>query len=46
MIRAIRALPDQPLPSEAFSDGLLNGLDYVTRRVATLLSEQARQAAE
>ncbi|MDK3074773.1 glycosyltransferase [Sedimentitalea sp. JM2-8] len=46
MIRAIRALPDQPLPSEAISDGLLDGLDYVTRRVSALLSEQARQAAE
>jgi predicted glycosyltransferase len=38
MIRAIRALPDQKLPSETMSDGLLDGLDYVTDRVAALLS--------
>jgi len=46
MIRAIRALPDQPLPSQAMHDGLLGGLDYVTRRVSALLSECAGQAAE
>ncbi|MCB1339938.1 MAG: hypothetical protein KDK24_02505 [Pseudooceanicola sp.] len=33
MIRAIRALPSQSLPSEAITDGLLDGLDYVTGRV-------------
>ncbi len=46
MIRAIRALPGQPLPSQAFGEGLLDGLDYVTRRVAALLAKQAEQAAE
>lgn len=46
MIAAIRSLPDQPLPSQAISEGLLDGLDYVTRRVAALLSKSAGQAAE
>ena len=46
MIRAIRDLPNQPLPSQAMHEGLLGGLDYVTRRVATLLSERRGQAAE
>lgn len=46
MIRAIRALPGQPLPSQSMSGGLLDGLDYVTRRVAALLSGSADQAAE
>ena len=46
MIRAIRALPDQPLPSQTMHEGLLGGLDYVTRRVNALLSERAGQAAE
>ncbi len=46
MIRAIRALPDQPLPSQTMHEGLLGGLDYVTRRVSALLSERAGQAAE
>lgn len=46
MIRAIRALPGQSLPSEAIADGLLDGLDYVTDRIAALLSIQAGQAAE
>ncbi len=46
MIRAIRALPAQPLPSQAFADGLLDGLDYVTRRVALLLADRAEQAAQ
>lgn len=46
MIRAIRALPDQTLPSQAISQGLLDGLDYVTRRIAALLSDQSEQAAE
>ena len=45
MIGAIRQLPDQYLPSEAITGGLLDGLDYVTGRVAALLSERA-QAAE
>lgn len=46
MIRAIRALPDQSLPSQMISDGLLGGLDHVTRRVAALLAGHADQAAE
>lgn len=46
MIAAIRNLPDQPLPSKAMTDGLLDGLDYVTRRVATLLSSRTDQAPE
>ncbi len=39
MIRAIRALPDQQLPSQSGSDGLLDGLDCVTRRIAALLGQ-------
>ncbi|GHF40071.1 glycosyltransferase family protein [Seohaeicola zhoushanensis] len=46
MIAAIRNLPQQNLPSEAMTDGLLDGLDYVTDRVAALLSLRAGQAAE
>jgi predicted glycosyltransferase len=46
MIRAIRDLPKQPLPSQAIRDGLLDGLDYVTHRVAVLLGEVGEQAAE
>ncbi|WP_372571157.1 glycosyltransferase family protein [Ruegeria jejuensis] len=46
MIRAIRELPQQPLPSQAIRDGLLDGLDYVTHRVAVLLGEAGEQAAE
>lgn len=46
MIRAIRDLPNQPLPSQAMHDGLLGGLDYVTRRVSVLLAERRGQAAE
>jgi predicted glycosyltransferase len=39
MVNAIRALPSQPLPSQALTDGLLDGLDYVTDRIKALLSE-------
>jgi len=46
MIRAIRNLPNQPLPSQAMHDELLGGLDYVTRRVGILLAERRGQAAE
>ncbi|WP_232281823.1 glycosyltransferase family protein [Roseobacter sp. SK209-2-6] len=46
MIRAIRKLADQPSPSAAFSEGLLDGLDYVTERVAAILHETPRKAAE
>lgn len=46
MIRAIRSLPHQHVPSKAMSDGLLDGLDYVAKRVATLLPTRSEQAAE
>ncbi len=44
MIRAIRELPRQPLPSQAISDGLLDGLDYVTGRVDALLHREQERA--
>ncbi|WP_420005253.1 glycosyltransferase family protein [Arenibacterium sp. LLYu02] len=46
MIAAIRALEQQPSPSQAISDGLLDGLDYVTNRVTALLHQTPREAAE
>lgn len=46
MIAAIRALEHQPSPSQAISDGLLDGLDYVTTRVTALLHQTPREAAE
>ncbi|TNF60574.1 MAG: hypothetical protein EP307_08355 [Rhodobacteraceae bacterium] len=46
MIAAIRGLPEQPLPSEAFVDGLLDGLDFVNRRVRILLAGRQSCAAE
>lgn len=46
MIDAIRALPNQTKPSEALSDGLLDGLGYVTERVTVLLARSADKAAE
>ncbi|PCJ10006.1 MAG: hypothetical protein COB16_01485 [Rhodobacteraceae bacterium] len=46
MIHSIRALAQQKPPSAAFPPGLLDGLDYVTNRVAKLLSNPAREAAE
>ncbi|MCG6557353.1 hypothetical protein MB818_04040 [Ruegeria sp. 1NDH52C] len=46
MINAIRNLPNQPLPSQAIGEGLLDGLDHVTRRVRALLSKTSHQAAE
>lgn len=46
MTKAIRALAEQSPPSAAFSKGLLDGLDYVTRRVASLLQDLPRKAAE
>ena len=46
MIRAIRSLAQQNPPSAAFTPGLLDGLDYVTDRVAKLLSGTASEAAE
>ncbi|MES0825854.1 glycosyltransferase family protein [Ruegeria sp. SCP11] len=44
MINAIRNLPHQPLPSQAIQAGLLDGLDYVTDRVDTLLSLEQERA--
>ncbi|MEX0286506.1 MAG: glycosyltransferase family protein [Paracoccaceae bacterium] len=46
MIRAIRALHTQPLPSEAMQDGLMDGLDYVADRVAQMLRQVTDCAAE
>jgi predicted glycosyltransferase len=46
MILAIRALAAQKPPSAAFSEGLLDGLDYVTQRVSALLQGTHRKAAE
>ena len=46
MVRAIRALENQPAPSTAIRDGLLDGLEYVTERVSALLADQSRKAAE
>ncbi|OIQ45896.1 MAG: hypothetical protein BM558_01940 [Roseobacter sp. MedPE-SW] len=46
MTKAIRALAEQKPPSTAFSDGMLDGLDYVSRRVAALLQDMPRKAAE
>lgn len=46
MIRAIRALDGQNPPSAAFPSGLLDGLDYVTKRVTSLLQDLPRKAAE
>ncbi len=37
MIAAIRALPEQPKPSEAGADGLLDGLDVVVARARALM---------
>ena len=36
MIDAIRALPEQPRPSEAMAPNLLDGLDTVAQRVSVL----------
>jgi predicted glycosyltransferase len=41
MIRVIRDLPGQSLPCEAISQGLLDGLDYVTGRIQILLADRA-----
>lgn len=46
MIAAIRALPNQPVPSQSITSGLLDGLDYVTNRVATLLGAPLQKAGE
>ncbi|KUJ78712.1 glycosyltransferase family protein [Ruegeria profundi] len=44
MIQAIRNLPEQPLPSQAIQDGLLDGLDYVVDRVDALLGQEQKRA--
>ncbi|WP_174235109.1 glycosyltransferase family protein [Ruegeria sp. EL01] len=44
MIQAIRNLPHQNLPSQTIQDGLLDGLDYVTDRIDTLLSREQERA--
>lgn len=46
MIAAIRGLPKQSRPSSANSQGLLDGLDYVTDRVHALCTRLAADAAE
>lgn len=46
LAKAIRALANQRPPSAAGSEGLLGGLDYVTRRVAALLQDTRKEAAE
>ena len=40
MIKAIRALPAQPRPSEAGADGLLDGLDVVVQRGRALMAQK------
>lgn len=44
MVQAIRNLPEQPLPSQAIQDGLLDGLDYVVDRVDALLGQEQKRA--
>ncbi|WP_185956733.1 glycosyltransferase family protein [Ruegeria faecimaris] len=44
MVRAIRDLPHQPLPSQAIEQGLLDGLDYVTGRIEVLLNQEQERA--
>lgn len=44
MISAIRDLSRQPLPSQAIRGGLLDGLDYVTDRIASLLNREQERA--
>lgn len=39
MIKAIRMLPSQPKPSEAGTDGLLDGLDVVVKRARALMDK-------
>lgn len=46
MIAAIRGLPDQKRPSEAGSEGLLDGLDVVIDRTRLLMAERLTPAAE
>lgn len=44
MIQAIQNLQQQPLPSQAIQDGLLDGLEYVTDRISALLGEEPERA--
>ncbi|MCX8952537.1 glycosyltransferase [Ruegeria sp. NA] len=44
MIRAIRNLPHQSVPSQAIQSGLLDGLDYVTDRIDSLLTREQKRA--
>ena len=46
MIRAIRQLPQQDLPSRNMPAGMLDGLNYVTHRVADMLRDRSECAAE
>lgn len=46
MIRAIRALPSQNLPSQSISAGLLDGLDKVIERSQALMAMAPTRAAE
>ncbi len=43
MIRAIRALPAQPKPSQAGADGLLDGLEVVVERARALMQGGSRK---
>lgn len=44
MIRAVRDLPQQPVPSQAIRAGLLDGLKYVTHRIDALLGAEPERA--
>ncbi|WP_299642090.1 hypothetical protein [uncultured Ruegeria sp.] len=44
MIRAIRELPHQSLPSQTIQSGLLDGLDYVTDRIESMLTWEQERA--
>lgn len=46
MIRAIRELPTQDLPSTNFPEGLLDGLEHVCERAAALMSQPAKADTE
>lgn len=43
MIEAIRALPEQPRPSAAGADGLLDGLEVVKTRAQALMMQKDPQ---
>ncbi len=45
MIKAIRTLENQPPPSLAISSGLLDGLEYVTQRVNTMLAPASSESS-